>query len=656
MIDKNLSEKAINVIRGLCIDMINRADSGHPGLPLGAAPMAYSIYARHMRYDAKDPDWFARDRFVLSAGHGSALLYSLLHAFGYDLSMDELKDFRQWGSRTPGHPEYGVTLGVETTTGPLGQGFANAVGMEIAREYMAGLFDKEDIKLFDNNTFTVMGDGCMMEGVVAEAASLAGHLQLKNLIALYDDNNITIEGETKITYSDEVAKRFEAYGFEVFKVKDGNDPDEIDKAIEKAKASNKPALIIVKTVIGYGSPNMSGTSKVHGSPLGTEEGKLTKEALCIDPDKEFFIPEDIKDHFKNIQEEKKQERKEWERKFSSYKEKYPEESRMLDEFLNGYMSKLIRPEDIAQYKEGAVATRTVGGEVLNKLAEVCPAFIGGSADLAPSTKTYLDAFSDMSVEDKSGRNIHFGVREHAMGAIVNGITVYANKHLRAYGSTFLVFSDYMRHSLRLAALMDIPSVFIFTHDSIGVGEDGPTHQPIEHIMSLRLIPNLYVIRPADANETAWLLSDAFRVFSPTCFALSRQKLPVIPEVSKRCLKGGYILSEREGATHQIIATGSEVHIALEAAKELEGKGIKANVISMPCVKLFEQQDKAYREKVVSKDRKTYVVEAGVSRGWERYAPVENIIGLDKFGKSAPGELVMEKLGFSAENIVKRVTK
>ncbi|PLX18951.1 MAG: transketolase [Candidatus Muiribacterium halophilum] len=654
MIDKSKSEKAVNVIRGLAVDMINKANSGHPGLPLGAAPMAYSLYARHMRYDSKDPNWFARDRFVLSAGHGSALLYSILHTFGYDLPMDELKQFRQWGSITPGHPEYGMTPGVETTTGPLGQGFANAVGMEMAREYMAGLFDKDDIKLFDNHTFTLLGDGCMMEGVVAEAASLAGHLKLKNLIALYDDNNITIEGETKITYSDEVSKRFEAYGFEVFNVKDGNDLKEIDEAIEKAKRSERPSLIIVKTVIGYGSQNMSGTSKVHGSPLGEAEAKLTKENLGIEPDKTFYIPEDIKKHFEDISNEKNKQRKEWEKKFDTYKVNYPEQAKILDELLNGYMSKLIKPEDIAQYKEGAIATRAVGGEVLNKLAEVCPAFIGGSADLAPSTKTYLNQFEAMCPTDKKGRNIHFGIREHAMGAIVNGITVYANKHLRAYCSTFLVFSDYVRHSLRLAALMDIPSVFIFTHDSIGVGEDGPTHQPVEHIMSLRLIPNLYVIRPADANETAWLLSDAFRAVRPSCFALSRQKLPVLSRVNKDCLKGGYILSKREGATHQIIATGSEVHIAIEAAEELESKGIKANVISMPCVKLFEDQDIEYKEKVVSKEKKTYVVEAGVSRGWERYAPFENIIGIDRFGESAPEKRVMNEFGFSKENIVKRI--
>ncbi|MGM0607464.1 MAG: transketolase [Candidatus Muiribacteriota bacterium] len=649
--------EAVNTIRGLSIDCINKASSGHPGLPLGAATMAYTLWADHMRHNPEDSEWIGRDRFVLSAGHGSALLYSMLHLFGYNLNLNDLKNFRQLDGKTPGHPEYGLTDGVETTTGPLGQGFGNAVGMEIAREYLSSMFDKDDLKLFDNYTYVLSGDGCIMEGITSEAASLAGHLKLKNLIILYDDNNITIEGDTTLSFSEDVEKKYLSMGFEVFKVNDGNNIDEINDKISRAKKSDLPCLIMVKTIIGYGSPNREGTAGVHGAPLGEEEGKNAKKKLCLDPEKQFEVGEEIKEHFEKIKKKLMSKYDKWNETLNDYKQKYPEYYNKLQKFLNNNFDGEVDFDKMFKFEKKEMATREAGGIVLNILSEKMPNIIGGSADLAPSTKTYLKNEQDFNKNNKSGRNLHFGIREHAMGAIVNGISLYMDEKLRAYGSTFLVFSDYMRGSIRLAALMKIPSVFIFTHDSIGVGEDGPTHQPVEHLMSLRLIPDLKVIRPADARETSYLMYHAFTNSFPTCFALSRQKLPVLENTNEKCLFGAYTLKESKKPSAVILATGSEVSSALEAAKKLEKKNIFVNVVSMPCREIFEMQTEKYQKKILPENLPVLVVECGVKTGWEKYFfPAGDIISIDNFGASGPAGEVMTKFGFSIDNICEKIEK
>lgn len=656
---KKIDERSINTIRFLSVDAVNKANSGHPGLPMGAAPMGYTLWSKFLRISPQNPNWENRDRFVLSAGHGSMLLYSLLHLFKYDLPMDELKNFRQLGSKTPGHPEYGHTQGVETTTGPLGQGFANSVGMAIAERHLAAKFNTPKYKIVDHNTYCIAGDGDMMEGITYEAASLAGTLGLEKLIVLYDDNSITIDGATDISFNEDVRKRFEAFKWNVITVKDGNDISQIRKAILKAqKSKGKPTLIMVKTIIGFGSPNKAGTSKVHGAPLGAEETKLTREALGWEYD-EFEIPQDVADNFDKLVKRKEKYYKQWHNTMIDYAKENPE---LYKEWKTWHSNKisdsLINDPKMLEEKTGSIATRSAGGEILNMIAGHVPNIMGGSADLNESTKTYLKDKGDF-LSDGLGANIFFGIREHAMGAIVNGIVLHGG--LRAFGSTFLVFSDYMRTPIRLASLMNIPSMFIFTHDSIGVGEDGPTHQPIEHVMSLRTIPGSSVWRPADYNETRYAYMSAFaKSDGPSIMVLTRQNLPVLQGVSEGVKKGGYILMKEEGEKADVIlmGSGSEVHILLAAAKELKKEGVDARVVSMPNINIFEEQTEEYKESVLPKDIKARVsVEAGTTAGWYRYIGLDGAaIGMDTFGASAPIEGLMSHFGFTADNVTEQAKK
>lgn len=652
---KKIDERAINSIRFLSIDSINKANSGHPGLPMGAAPMAYTLWSKFLRISPQNPTWENRDRFVLSAGHGSMLLYSLLHLFNYGLPLEELKNFRQFDSKTPGHPEYGHTVGVETTTGPLGQGFANAVGMAIAERHLAGKFNTSKFDIVDHYTYVLAGDGDMMEGITYEAASLAGTLKLDKLVALYDDNKITIDGSTDISFSEDVKKRFEAMHWNVIVVKDGNDAGLIRKAIIKAhKSKGKPTLIMVKTIIGFGSPNKAGTSKVHGSPLGKDEAMLTREALGWNDYSEFEIPEDVKDHFMRLSKKKEKTFKEWQSKLVDYAKENPELYREWKKYHSNEISKeLYEDKSIFETSSDSMATRASGGDILNKIAKYVPNIVGGSADLNESTKTYLKEKGDFLVDDM-GANIFFGIREHAMGAIVNGIVLHGG--LRAYGSTFLVFSDYMRTPIRLASLMNIPAMFIFTHDSIGVGEDGPTHQPIEHVSSLRMMPGLSVWRPADYMETGYSYVAAFeKTDGPSVMVLTRQNLPKLDGVNENVKKGGYILSKEEKATPDAIlmGSGSEVSLLVEAKKVLKEKGLDVRVVSMPNMNVFEMQSKEYKEEVLPSNVEARVsVEAGVTMPWYRYLGNKGTaIGIDTFGASAPIEKLMEHFGFSVDNVV-----
>ena len=652
---KKIDERAINSIRFLSIDSINKANSGHPGLPMGAAPMAYTLWSKFLRISPQNPTWENRDRFVLSAGHGSMLLYSLLHLFNYGLPLEELKNFRQFDSKTPGHPEYGHTVGVETTTGPLGQGFANAVGMAIAERHLAGKFNTSKFDIVDHYTYVLAGDGDMMEGITYEAASLAGTLKLDKLVALYDDNKITIDGSTDISFSEDVKKRFEAMHWNVIVVKDGNDAGLIRKAIIKAhKSKGKPTLIMVKTIIGFGSPNKAGTSKVHGSPLGKDEAMLTREALGWSDYSEFEIPEDVKDHFMRLSKKKEKTFKEWQSKLVDYAKENPELYREWKRYHSNEISKeLYEDESIFETSSDSMATRASGGDILNKIAKYVPNIVGGSADLNESTKTYLKEKGDFLVDDM-GANIFFGIREHAMGAIVNGIVLHGG--LRAYGSTFLVFSDYMRTPIRLASLMNIPAMFIFTHDSIGVGEDGPTHQPIEHVSSLRMMPGLSVWRPADYMETGYSYVAAFeKTDGPSVMVLTRQNLPKLDGVNENVKKGGYILSKEEKATPDAIlmGSGSEVSLLVEAKKVLKEKGLDVRVVSMPNMNVFEMQSKEYKEEVLPSNVEARVsVEAGVTMPWYRYLGNKGTaIGIDTFGASAPIEKLMEHFGFRVDNVV-----
>ena len=656
---KELALKSINTIRTLSIDAIQKANSGHPGLPMGCAPMTYALWMKHLNVDPKTPDWDNRDRFVLSAGHGSILLYSMLHLSGFDLSMDDIKNFRQWGSITPGHPEYKHTAGVETTTGPLGQGFANGVGMAIAERMLAARFNKPEFNIVDHYTYVLVGDGCLMEGVAAEAASLAGHLKLGKLIYLYDSNDISLDGPTSISFTEDVTKRFESYGFQVITVEDGDkDIDSIDKAIADAKAeSEKPTLIVVKTTIGYGSPNKGGSASAHGSPLGEEEIKLVKKNFGMDPEKSFFVDTDVADDFASIAEKGKKVRSDWSELFKKYCEKYPE--------LGDLYSKMMKlepsqnwEESFPKFKAGdKIATRSANGKVVNAIAPTLDWLTGGDADLSCSTKTPMNDYGWISGDDFSGRNIHYGVREHAMGAIANGFACHGG--LRHYTATFFAFADYMRPPIRLAALMKLNSIFIFTHDSLAVGEDGPTHEPVEQLASLRCIPGLTVIRPGDANETsiAWKYI-VENQNGPVALILTRQNLPVIDREkyapAQDAMKGGYVLSDDENAEIIILATGSEVHIALDAAEKLRSEGKKVRVVNMISTEIFEKQSKEYKEKVLPNSiRRRVVIEAGTTFGWEKYATMNGrIIGVDRFGESAPGDIVLEKFGFTAENIVK----
>lgn len=649
-----IDEKIINALRFLSIDGVQKANSGHPGLPMGAAPMAYSIWSEHLNFSPEDKEWVNRDRFVLSPGHGSMLLYSLLHIYGYQLPMDEIKKFRQLNSMTPGHPEYGHTPGVETTTGPLGQGFANAVGMAIAERYLAKKFNTDDFKVIDHHTYVIASDGDMMEGVCAEAASLAGTLELEKIICLYDDNKITIDGSTDSTFLEDVKRRFESYGWYVQEVKDGTDIGKIKRAISRAKKSEIPNLIIVKTNIGHGSPNRQGTSKAHGAPLGEEEVKLTRENLKWDYEP-FEIPNEVYVQARKQVAKKEKERAKWYKNLEKYKEKNPDLYKEYEAwFLNEKNFSDEEMEVLLSTSKTSIATRNAGGEILNRLYEMVPNLMGGSADLNESTKTYIKTAGDFHSEE-IGANIFFGIREHAMGAIVNGITLHGG--LKSFCSTFLVFSDYMRSTIRLAALMKIPSVFVFTHDSIAVGEDGPTHQPVEHVMSLRMIPGLNVYRPADARETAYAWASALSSKNePSVLILTRQDLPVIKEVNKGANRGGYVLIKepKENLDLVLMGTGSEISILIEVQKILSFEGISARVVSIPNFKAFIEQEDEYKNEVIPQNVPKLSLEAGITWGWERFVKGEGLsIGIDEFGASGKMKDVFEHYGITIEEVAKK---
>jgi transketolase len=653
-----LQDLSINTIRFLAADAVEKAKSGHPGTPMGLAPLGYILWKRFLKHNPKNPKWPDRDRFVLSAGHASMLLYSLLYLTGYDLTLEDIKQFRQWGSRTPGHPEYGHTPGVETTTGPLGQGFANSVGMAMAERHLAVYFNREGHKIVDHHTYCIASDGDMMEGVSSEAASLAGNLGLGKLVCFYDNNHITIEGSTSLAFFvEDVKKRFEAYGWQVLEERDGTDIETIAKLISQAKAEEKkPTLIIVRTHIGYGSPKQD-TAEAHGSPLGAEDLKLAKQKLDWPLEPSFDVPEDVLNHFREALEKGEKAETEWNTRFETYNKEYPEFGRQWHDFMEGKLPEgWDKDLPVFDPREGEMATRSASGKVLNALATKIPNLFGGSADLAPSTDTYLKGWGDFLKDNYQGRNLHFGVREHAMGAILNGLTLHGG--LISFGATFLIFSDYMRPPIRLAALMNIPTIFVYTHDSIGLGEDGPTHQPVEQLIALRAIPNITVIRPADANETreAWNFALANRR-GPVVLVLTRQKVPVIDqqkfESAKNLDKGAYTLSGTKTPQLILIATGSEVSLALAAQEKLAEKNISAEVVSMPSCELFNAQPKEYKDIVLSPlIKKRLVIEAASPKGWKDYVGLEGgIIGITRFGASAPGPVVMQKLGFSVENVV-----
>ena len=654
---------AISSIRTLSIDAIEKANSGHPGMPMGSAPMAYTLWSRYMNHNPKNPKWFNRDRFVLSAGHGSMLLYSLLHLSGYEVSMDDIKEFRQWGSKTPGHPEYGHTPGVDATTGPLGQGIAMGVGMAMAERHLAATYNKENYEVIDHYTYSICGDGDLMEGVSAEAASLAGHLKLGRLIVMYDSNDISLDGDLNQSFSESVQDRFKAYGWQYLRVEDGNDLAAIAKAIEEAKKDeSKPTLIEVRTVIGYGSPNKSGKADSHGAPLGADEIKLTKEAYKWTFENDFHVPQEVYEHFRrSILEKGEQKEKEWNDLFSNYKKEFPELGLELQQAINHELP-ANWTKDIPAYEEGkSLASRASSGEVLNAIAKNLPSFFGGSADLAGSNKTQIKGSADFLPGSYEGRNIWFGVREFAMGAALNGMALHGG--LNVYGGTFFVFSDYLRPAIRLAALMGLPVTYVFTHDSIAVGEDGPTHEPVEHLSALRGIPNVSVIRPADGNETAaaWRLAIE-STNKPTALVLTRQNLPTlkgtVQNAYENVSKGAYVVSPstKEVADALLIATGSEVNLAVDAQKALEGEGISAAVISMPSWDRFDAQSQEYKDTVIPKNVKARLtIEMGASLGWHKYAGDEgDVLAIDQFGASAPGERIIKEYGFTVENVVAKV--
>ena len=652
-----IDELCINTIRTLSMDAVQKANSGHPGAPMGLAPAGYTLWTRVLKHNPANPDWPDRDRFVLSGGHASMLLYSLLHLTGYDLSLDEIQNFRQWGSKTPGHPEYGHTSGVETTTGPLGQGFANAVGMAMAESHLAACFNKKDHDIVDHHTYVMCGDGDLMEGVASEAASLAGHLGLGKLICIYDNNGISIEGATDIAFTEKVGKRFEAYRWQVIKVNDGNDPKAIEKALLEAKAeTKKPSIIMLKTHIAHGSPNKQDTADAHGAPLGEEEIKLTKDALGWKAEEPFAIPQDALDVFRKCLKAGEKAEAHWKEKYQKYAKK---NSDLADAWVNAITRFMPKGWECSMPQftpeQGPMATRAASGKALNAAAAVFPSLMGGSADLAPSNKTFIDGIPEFQKKDYAGRNIRFGVREFAMGAIMSGMFLHGG--IRPYGGTFLVFADYVRPAIRVAALMKLPVIYVFTHDSVAVGEDGPTHQPVEHLASLRAIPNLTVIRPADANETvqAWRSAIATNDH-PVALILSRQKLPILDAKQTGCGvdQGAYILSNCHGRPKiLLISTGAEVHITLEAQAILAEKGIATRVINMPSWELFEAQPESYKKRILPPTyKKRIAVEAGIPMGWERYVGTDGkVIGIDRFGASAPGATVLDNFGFSADRIV-----
>jgi len=648
-------------VRVLSADAVQKANTGHPGTPMGLAPVGHVLWSESMNYSPRNPTWANRDRFILSAGHACMLQYSFLYLTGYPITLDDIKQFRQLHSKTAGHPEYGLCPGVEATTGPLGQGFANGVGFAIAQKYMAARYNKPGFDLFDYKIYVICSDGDLMEGITSEAASLAGHLQLGNMIYVYDDNHITIEGNTSLAFNEDVAKRFESYGWHVQVLADGNDLQALSNAIKNAQAeTSRPSLIKVRTHIGFGSPNKADTASAHGSPLGDDEVRLVKKAFGFDPDKKFEVPDDVLLYYRDAAERGIKKEQAWNESYLAYKKKHPELANEYELLSSGKF-----PEDWKQklpvFKAGGdpMATRKASGKVLNAIASCFPNLMGGSADLAPSTDTNLKGYPSFSSTDYDGRNFHFGIREHAMGAILNGMAL--SKYIIPYGATFLIFSDYMRPPIRLAAIMKIHSIFIFTHDSIGLGEDGTTHQPVEHLIGLRSVPNLTVIRPADANETvqAWRVALELKD-GPVALILTRQEIPVIDQdnytKATQLEKGAYILSESEGRPDIILmGTGSEVQLLLLAQQQLSKQNIAARVVSMPSWELFEKQDAAYQNMVFPKDiRKRLAVEAASSLGWHKYTTDEgDVIGIDRFGESAPGEEVMKEFGFTVENVVRK---
>ncbi len=664
--DGVLDQLCINTIRVLAIDAVQKANSGHPGLPLGAAPMAYVLWQRHLRYNPRDPHWPDRDRFVLSAGHGSMLLYALLHLAEYEVTMEDIQAFRQWGSRTPGHPEARLTPGVEATTGPLGQGTANAVGMAIAERLLAHRFNRPGHTIVDHRTYVIVSDGDLMEGISAEAGSLAGHLKLGKLIYLYDCNHVSLDGPTSLTFSTEdVVARYTAYGWHVLHVADGNtDTEAIDAAITAAEAETaRPSLILVQTTIGYGAPHKQGTAEAHGSPLGVEEVALTKQALGWDPQQFFHVPAATRVRFHEGVQRGQRVHAAWCERFATYARAYPELAAEWQRSLRGELPNGWDAE-LPSWKGGdAVPTRQAGGKVMNAIAPRVPELVGGDADLSVSTSTALKDAGSFDGPSGAGRNFHFGVREHAMGGIANGMAYHGG--VRPFVATFFVFSDYMRPAVRLAALNELPLIFVWTHDSVGLGEDGPTHQPIEHLMSLRALPHLHVVRPCDANETAeaWRWAMA-HTDGPVALVLTRQKVPVIDRSrfapAAGVARGAYVLADAEGGAPQaiVIATGSEVHVALAGRELLAKEGVRVRVVSMPCWETFEAQSAEYREAVLPAAVKARVsVEAGVTFGWQRWIGDAGIaIGIDRFGASAPGETNMQQFGFTAENVTRAVRK
>lgn len=663
MPESTLQDRSINAIRFLSADAVQKANSGHPGMPMGAAAMAYTLWTRHLRFNPKNPDWWDRDRFILSGGHGSMLLYSLLYLTGYDISLEDIMDFRQLGCKTPGHPENFCTPGVEVTTGPLGQGLGNSVGMAIAEAHLAAIFNKAENKIIDHYIYAIVTDGDLMEGLSSEAASLAGHLRLGKLILLYDDNLISIDGSTDLTFTEDRGARFEAFGWHIQHVIDGNDVDAIDKAIETAKRDPRPSLILCKTHIGYGLPNKQDTEKAHGEPAGEEELDGAKRKLSWPLEPKFYVPDDVLEYYRKIGEEGAEKESEWNKRFEDYQKVFPElanelERRMKGQLAEGWDSKL----PVFDVDDGPLATRVASGKVINALALKLPELVGGSADLTPSNKTWINNSPSFQADSPEGRNIHYGVREHTMGAAVNGMVAHGG--FIPFSGTFLMFSDYMRPSIRLSALSKHRSIWVFTHDSIGVGEDGPTHQPVEHLASLRSIPGLVVIRPGDANEVveAWRVAIE-RNQGPTLMAFTRQNIPILsrseyaPAIGLR--RGAYVLADLGDKPEIILmATGSEVSLIVQAGEKLHNEGISVRLVSFPSWELFESQNQDYRDSVLLPSvKKRLAVEAGVSQGWKKWVGDDgDIVSVDKFGKSAPSKVIFEAYGFTVENILDRAQK
>ncbi|MDD5447865.1 MAG: transketolase [Actinomycetota bacterium] len=655
----NLDTLCVNTIRALSIDAIEKAKSGHPGAPLGLAPVGYTLWTRFLCHNPKNPNWLGRDRFILSAGHASMLLYSLLYLTGYDISLEQIKNFRQLGSVTPGHPECGVVPGVEVTTGPLGQGISNGVGMALARELIAARFNREPYNLCDYYVYVIASDGDMMEGVASEASSLAGHLGLGKLVCLYDDNKVTIEGETSLSFTEDVSARFKAYGWHVLKVDDANDIQAVEEGIRQAREEKeRPSLVIIQSHLAYGCPNLEDSAEAHGAPLGEKEACLTKKNLCFPEDKEFFVPGEVLKHMRNAIEQGKRAEEEWNEMFSSYKREYPELAREWERVMSGKLPPNWKASLPSFAPEGKMATRSASGKALQALSETIPELIGGSADLGPSNKTLIKNAESVKKGHFEGRNIHFGVREHGMAAILNGMARHGG--MIPYGGTFLVFSDYMRPAIRLAAMMQAHVIYIFTHDSLAVGEDGPTHQPVEQLMSLRAIPGLTVIRPADANETVVAWEVALEAKSPVALVLSRQDLPILDRSSlapaQELKRGAYIISDSDGLPQLIlVGSGSEVSLLLEAKQKLFDLGVNARVISMPSWELFESQEEEYRAEIFPPEvRARLAVEASVAQGWWKYVGEKgNIISVERFGMSAPAKAAMSEAGFTVENVVNK---